>query len=60
MTRSFDTIYEAPLRSDDFGEGGLTLMCSSELTGRQVHQRRLGIEDDAVPRIARKGGPDGC
>lgn len=21
MTRSFDTIYEGPLRSDDFGEG---------------------------------------
>lgn len=59
MTRNFDVIHEEPLRSEDFGQGASTAALTSTLTStltsaRQIHQRRLGIQVDPVPRLSRQ------
>jgi hypothetical protein len=68
MSRDFDVLYEAPLRTEAFGEGESVVLAPSmdrELNGecashRRANQRRVGIQTDAVPWLTGQSSCGSC
>jgi len=65
MSRDFEVIYEAPLRTEDYGEGKLMadrpylsipvlILILPSVRSRRDDQCRLGVQTNTIPWVSRK------